>query len=154
MKYLFRLQNGKNGYDWFNLESKSHSKCPSISCSSFTSREDLEIEISPIVVHCRSTPPPFFVDGNCVDGNWLPTVILDRLTHERHLIIPEVSRAPGTTTPRNFHGALGSLPNITSCSWPQGGLSPRGPQCGKGPDTWYFLGQLLWKDLILTINFC
>ena len=74
MKYLFRLQYGNYGYDWFNLESKSRSKCPSINCTSFTSREDLEIEISPIVVHCRSTPTPFFVDGNCVDGNWLPTV--------------------------------------------------------------------------------
>ena len=73
---LFRLQYGKYGYNWFNLGSKSRSKYPSISCTSFTSREDLEIEISSIVVPYRSTPPPFFVDGNCVDGNWLPTVIL------------------------------------------------------------------------------
>ena len=58
MKYLFRLQYG---YDWFNLESKSRSKCPSINCTTFTSQEDLEIEISPIVVHCRSTPPPFLL---------------------------------------------------------------------------------------------
>ena len=29
----------------------------------------MEIEISPIVVPYRSTLPPFFVDGNCVDGN-------------------------------------------------------------------------------------
>ena len=72
VKYFFRLQYGKYGYNWFNLESKSRSNCPSISCTSFTSREDLEIEISSIVV------PSIFVDGNCVDHcNWLPTVLRD-----------------------------------------------------------------------------
>ena len=74
MEYLYRLRCGKYGYNWFNLGSNSRNKCPSICCASFTSREDLEIEISPIVVPYRSTPSPFFVDGNCVDGNWLPTV--------------------------------------------------------------------------------
>ena len=74
-EYSYRLLCGKYGYNRFNLGSNSRSKCPSISCTSFTSREDLEIEISPIIVPYRSTPPPFFVDGNCVDGNWLPTVL-------------------------------------------------------------------------------
>ena len=72
MEYLYRLRCGKYVKNWFNLGSNSRNKCPSICCASFTSREDLEIEISPIVVPYRSTP--FFVDGNCVDGNWLPTV--------------------------------------------------------------------------------
>ena len=74
MEYLYRLRCGKYGYNWFNLGLNSRNKCPSICCASFTSLEDLEIEISPIVVPYRSTTPPFFVDGNCVDGNWLPTV--------------------------------------------------------------------------------
>ena len=79
MEYLYCLWCGKYGYNWFNLGSNSRNKCPSICCVSCTSREDQEIEISPIVVPYRSTPPPFFVDGNCVDGNWLPTVIKDLL---------------------------------------------------------------------------
>ena len=61
---------------------KSRSKCPFINCASCTSREDLEIEILPIVVPYRSTPPPFFVDGNCVDGNWLPTVLWQQHSHQ------------------------------------------------------------------------
>ena len=75
MEYCYRLRCGKYGYNWFNLGLNSRNKCPSICCASCTSREDLEIDISPIVVPYRSTPPPFFVDGNCVDGNWLPTVL-------------------------------------------------------------------------------
>ena len=74
MEYLYRLRCGKYGYNSFNLGSNSCNKSPSISCASFTSREDSEINISPIVVPYRSTLLPFFVDGNCVDGNWSPTV--------------------------------------------------------------------------------
>ena len=78
--FIYHLRCGKYGYNSFNLGSNGCNKCPSISCASFTSREDSEIKISPIVVPYRSTLPPFFVDGNCVDGNWLPTVEI--LRHE------------------------------------------------------------------------
>ena len=61
MEYSYRLRCGKYGYNWFNLGSNSCNKCPSISCASFTNREDPEIKISPIVVPYRSTLPPFLL---------------------------------------------------------------------------------------------
>ena len=98
MEYLYRLRCGKYGYNWFNLGSNSRNKCPSICCASFTSREDPEIKISPIVDPYRSTLPPFFVDGNCVDGNWLPTVktnAVNCLEHNKNIIL-YCSTTPGT----------------------------------------------------------
>ena len=69
VEYSYHILCEKYGYNWFNLGSNSPTSdqiVSSISCTSFTSREDLEIEISLSVVSHRSTPPPFFVGGNCM----------------------------------------------------------------------------------------
>ena len=84
VKYLYLLQCGKCGYNWFNLGPYSRSKCPSIRCTNFTSREALEIEISSIVLPYRSTPSPIFVGGNCVDGNLLP-IVVSRHVQDTHV---------------------------------------------------------------------
>ena len=118
MKYLFRPQYKNYGYNWFNLGSNSRSKCTSIRCTSFTSREDPELEISPIVVPYRSTTPLFLlvvivlmvIDYPLCTLMGLCIRCANRLCDSRHL----------TYWDRVTHICIGKLTNIGS----DNGLSP------------------------------